>query len=101
MIVVTDVNEDRLARAQVIFPPAEAKKAGIDLIFVNTRDIGDVPRYLKDLTGGTGFDDVHVYASVRTVVEQADQILGRDGCLNFFAGPTDTAFSGLLNYAAD
>lgn len=98
MIVVTDVDAARIARAQAIFSPAEAKKMGVDLIFVNTSDIADVPKYLKDITGGTGFDDAHVYAPVRTVVEQADQILGRDGCLNFFAGPTDTAFSGLINY---
>ena len=98
MIVVTDVDKNRLERAQTIFPPSEAQKAGIKLIFVNVRDIEDVPRYLKELTGGSGFDDVHVYAPVKTVVEQADQILGRDGCLNFFAGPTDTAFSGLINY---
>lgn len=98
MIVVTDMDEARIARAEAIFPPAEAKKAGIDLIFVNTRGIDDVPGYLRNLTGGTGFDDIHVYAPVRAVVEQADQILGRDGCLNFFAGPTDTAFAGMLNY---
>ncbi|HWR45111.1 zinc-binding dehydrogenase [Sporomusa sp.] len=98
MIVVTDVDEAKIARAQAIFPPAEVKKDGTELIFVNTKGISDVPKYLKELTGGTGFDDVHVYTPIRTVVEQADQILGRDGCLNFFAGPTDTAFSGLLNY---
>lgn len=98
MIVVTDVDQARLDRARAIFPPEEAQKNGIELIFVNTKEIDDVPGYLKNLTGGTGFDDVHVYAPIRTVVEQADQILGRDGCLNFFAGPTDTAFSGLINY---
>lgn len=98
MIVVTDVDEARLARARSIFPPEEAKKEGITLIFVNTKDLPDVPGYLRGLTGGTGFDDVHVYAPIRSVVEQGDQILGRDGCLNFFAGPTDTAFSGAINY---
>ncbi|MDF2875412.1 MAG: yggP [Sporomusa sp.] len=98
MIVVTDVDQAKIARAQTIFSPAEVKKDGIELVFVNTTGIGDIPKYLKELTGGTGFDDVHVYAPIRAVVEQADQILGRDGCLNFFAGPTDTAFSGLLNY---
>ena len=37
MVVVTDVNEDRLARAEALFPPAEVKeKDGIDLHFVNT-----------------------------------------------------------------
>lgn len=98
LIVVTDVDEARITRAKAIFDPAEAKRAGIDLLFVNTSKIEEVPQYLRGLTGGTGFDDVHVYAPVRAVVEQADQILGRDGCLNFFAGPTDTAFSGLINY---
>ena len=98
LIVVTDVDEARITRAKAIFDQAEAKKAGIDLVFVNTGDRQDVPQYLRELTGGTGFDDVHVYAPVKAVVEQADQILGRDGCLNFFAGPTDTAFSGLINY---
>lgn len=98
LIVVTDVDEARITRAKAIFDPAEVKKAGIELLFVNTSNIEDVPQYLRELTGGTGFDDVHVYAPVRAVVEQADQILGRDGCLNFFAGPTDTAFSGLINY---
>ena len=39
-----------------------------------------------------------LYTPVRQVVEQADKILGRDGCLNFFAGPTDKNFSGELNY---
>jgi hypothetical protein len=27
-----------------------------------------------------------------------DRLLGPDGCLNFFAGPTDTAFSANLNF---
>lgn len=98
LIVVTDADPARLARAQALFPPEEAKKAGIDLHFVNTGNNGDPVKYLRDLTGGAGFDDVHVYAPVRALVEQADQILGRDGCLNFFAGPTDTAFSGPINY---
>ncbi len=39
-----------------------------------------------------------VYAPVKPVVEQADRILGRDGCLNFFAGPTDVNFSALINF---
>ena len=48
---------------------------------------------LRDLTGGTGFDDVSVYAPVRPVIEMADEILGFDGCLNFFAGPVDPKLS--------
>lgn len=98
LIVVSDVDEGRLARARTIFPAEEAEKLGIRLLFVNTKEVEDVPAYLRSLTGGTGYDDVFVFAPVRPVVEQGDQILGRDGCLNFFAGPTDTQFSAACNF---
>ena len=32
-----------------------------------------------------------------SLVEQADQLLAFDGCLNFFAGPTDKNFSAKIN----
>jgi hypothetical protein len=32
------------------------------------------------------------------VIEQADAILGFDGCLNFFAGPTNPEFSAKFNF---
>lgn len=42
MVVVTDINEDRLARAESLFPPKEVKeKDGIDLYFVNTANMAD------------------------------------------------------------
>jgi len=98
LIVVTDVDQNRIDRAKAIFTEENAKKAGVELIFVNTKEIEDVPSYLRNLTGGTGFDDVYVYAPVKPVVEQGDAILARDGCLNFFAGPTDTKFSAMFNF---
>ena len=48
--------------------------------------------------GGKLFDDVFVFAPVRKVVEMGDALLGSDGCLNFFAGPTDTSFSAEFNF---
>ncbi len=99
MVVVTDINQDRLDRAEQLFPPAEVKeKDGIELHFVNTGDMDDPVKYLRDLTGGTGFDDVLCYAPVASVIEQSSAILGRDGCLNFFAGPTDKNFSAPINF---
>lgn len=99
MIVVTDIDENRLKRAATIFSPEEVKeKEGIELIFVNTKTLEDPVAYLRELSGGTGYDDVFVYAPVKPVVEQGDSILGRDGCLNFFAGPTDTGFSAGVNF---
>lgn len=97
LIVVTDVDDNRLNRAKDIFED-QAKECGIELIFVNTSKVVDSVAHLLELTDCTGFDDVFAFAPVKAVVEQADKILGRDGCLNFFAGPTDTGFSGEINY---
>ncbi|MCC7299680.1 MAG: zinc-binding dehydrogenase [Verrucomicrobia bacterium] len=99
LLVVTDIDTARLDRAASIFTVEEAKKNGVKLIYVNTAEEGKGVDYLKSLTPkGAGFDDVFVYAPVRPVVEQADKILGFDGCLNFFAGPTDSEFSANFNF---
>lgn len=98
MIVVTDIDQERLDRAEVLFPPAEAAKDGISLHFVNTSKIEDPVAELIHISGGTGFDDVLCYAPVAAVVKQSSDILGRDGCLNFFAGPTDNKFSAEMNF---
>ena len=39
-----------------------------------------------------------MYAPVPSVVELGDEILGFDGCLNFFAGPLDQKFSAKFNF---
>lgn len=97
MIVVTDINEKRLERARTLFPPEKAARDGIKLIFVNTKGM-DAARELRNITGNTGFDDVIVFAPVKEVVQLADKILGTDGCLSFFAGPTDNEFSAEINF---
>ena len=96
-LIVTDINPDRLARAEKIFPPAEAAKDGIILKFVNTSGT-DAVSLMLELAGGKGFDDVLCMAPVQNAVELSDQILGRDGCLNFFAGPMDQKFSANFNF---
>ena len=98
MVVVTDLNQERLDRAAALFPPAEAEKDGIELHFVNTGNFEDPVAELMRISGGTGYDDVLCYAPVASVVTQSSAILGRDGCLNFFAGPTDNQFSASINF---
>jgi threonine dehydrogenase-like Zn-dependent dehydrogenase len=98
LLVVTDVDQTRLDRAATIYTTEFAASCGIDLIYLNTGNIDDPVKVLRDKTGGTGYDDVFVFAPVRPVVEQGDAILGFDGCLNFFAGPNDTEFSAMLNF---
>ena len=98
LVVVTDIDDARLARAASIISVAEAAKNGVRLVYLNTKDLPDPVAALREVNGGTLFDDVFVFAPVRPVVEMADRLLGTDGCLNFFAGPTDTAFSALFNF---
>ncbi|MDO9579041.1 MAG: zinc-binding dehydrogenase [Bacteroidales bacterium] len=98
LIVVTDIDENRLSRAACLFTPEHAKKEGIKLIYVNTVQMNDPVKHLRDLTGGKGFDDVFVFAPVKQVIELGDSILGFDGCLNFFAGPTNPEFKAEFNF---
>ena len=93
VVVVTDLDENRLARAKKLFSPKKVAQDGINLIFSNSTDGGE----LVALAGGE-FDDVFVYAPIPAVVELGDEILGFDGCLNFFAGPLDQKFSAKFNF---
>ena len=97
-LVVTDIDQARLDRAAEIYTREDAKANGVELTYVNTKDVEDPVQALKDLNDGEGYDDVFVLAPVSAVVEQGDAILGKDGCLNFFAGPTDTGFSAKMNF---
>ena len=93
LVVVTDLDTNRLERAASIFKPEDAAKDGIQLVFSNTTSSEE----LLSLSDG-GFDDVFVYAPVPAVVELGDAILAFDGCLNFFAGPMDKNFSAKFNF---
>lgn len=97
LLVVTDIDEARLQRAATIYTKEEAAANGIELHYVNTR-MENATEYLRNLTGGTGYDDVVCFAPVPSVIEQADDILGYDGCLNFFAGPTNSQFKAPFNW---
>jgi len=94
LIVVTDIDDARINRAKEILSPEKAAKNGVKLIYANTTDA----EYLMSLSGGHGYDDVFVYAPVAPVVQLADKVLAHDGCLNFFAGPTNPEFSALFNF---
>lgn len=97
LIVVTDIDDARLKRAADLLEPAEALKNGIDLRYINTKDIENPKEYLTDIADG-GYDDVLVFAPVAPVVELGDSILGKNGCLNFFAGPSNPEFYAKLNF---
>jgi threonine dehydrogenase-like Zn-dependent dehydrogenase len=90
LLVVTDIDELRLKRASLIHTPDEAKKRGVELKYINTKDIENPEEYLISITRGKKYNE--------EVVEQGDRILAKDGCLNFFAGPSDPKFSAMLNF---
>ncbi|HAM09885.1 MAG: L-sorbose 1-phosphate reductase [Bacteroidetes bacterium GWE2_41_25] len=98
LLVVTDIDDNRLARAACLFTPEHAAKEGVKLMYVNTGKMNNPVKHLRELTDGTGFDDVFIFAPVKNVVEQGDCILGFDGCLNFFAGPTNPEFRAEFNF---
>lgn len=119
-LVVTDVDDSRLARAAEIFGCARQAGTdffhavgtvnGVDVHFINTRSLADPVATLKGLnladadrtdnptaTGG-GYDDVFLFAAVPALITQASELMGFGGCLNFFAGPTDQTLSAAFNF---
>ncbi len=98
VLIVTDIDTARITRARKLIDPEEVKKElGVSLVYVNTKNMYDQDSRLKELAGGD-FDDVFVLAPISSLVETADKLLGQDGCLNFFAGPTDSGFSAHFNF---
>ena len=98
LLVVTDVDPARLARAAELITVEHAAENGVELHYLNMNEVEDQYQTLMDLSGGEGFDDTIVFAAVVPVLELANRTLAHDGCLNFFAGPLDKAFSAQVNY---
>ncbi len=95
-VVVTDLNEERLAFARKQYPEAKAARSGCELIYLNTSGIEDAEKALKDISSG-GFDDVFVMVPVPALFNLAERICREDGCINFFAGPPVHELQGSLN----
>jgi len=83
---------------------------GVELIFVNTKDVEDPVTLLKSFnlkddaradnptsTGG-GYDDIFLMAAVPALITQCSDLLGFGGCLNFFAGPTNQHLMASFNF---
>jgi L-sorbose 1-phosphate reductase len=98
LLVVTDIDQTRLDRAAGLYTVAYADSKGIDLRYINTSKLSNPVEDMKAMTGGEGFNDVFVFAPVAPVIEQADGLLAFDGCLNFFAGPSDPNLQAKLNF---
>jgi threonine dehydrogenase-like Zn-dependent dehydrogenase len=97
MIIVTDVDPEKIRRARSIFQPV-AEERGIALAFVDVSGLEDEVGTLGQLTDDKLFDDILVMVPSTAVLESADRLLAFNGCLNFFAGPREKDFRALLNY---
>ncbi|MBE5973124.1 MAG: L-sorbose 1-phosphate reductase [Paenibacillaceae bacterium] len=96
-IVVTDISDDRIARAKEVISEESALERGIELRYVNTAIMADPVSELMAFTEGHGYDDVFVYVPVKEVAQMGDKLLAFDGCMNFFAGPSDSQFKAEIN----
>ena len=115
-LVVTDIDDGRLARAAKMFGlsfaegRAAGKVGGVEVVFVNTKEWTDPVAQLKALnsdepvdaanptsTGG-GYDDIFLFAAVPALISQCSELLAFGGCFNFFAGPTDQKLSAPFNF---
>ena len=96
--MVTGRTQSVLDRCAALFPPEKAAENGVTLHYLNTRDCENVAEELLALSAGQGYDDVFVYAPDEALLKTADEILGFDGCLNFFAGPADKSLSAPINF---
>jgi hypothetical protein len=89
---------------------AAGKVNGVEVNFVNTKNVENPVAYLKSLnsddsvdaanptsTGG-GYDDIFLFAAVPALITQCSDLLAFGGCLNFFAGPTDQKLSAPFNF---
>ena len=125
-LVVTDIDDERLARAAKMFGMevtrdegrgkregcvvAKGDVNGVEVVFVNTKDVEDPVAFLKSFnlvddvradnptsTGG-GYDDIFLMAAVPALITQCSSLLGFGGCLNFFAGPTNQQLMAEFNF---
>ncbi len=96
-LVVTDISDERIARAKEVISVEDAAAQGVELHYVNTAKMKDEKAELMSITEGKGYDDVFVYVAYQNVCELGDSILAYDGNLSLFAGPTDPNFKASMN----
>jgi len=97
-MVITDIDQDRLDRAAEIFPVAHARECGVELHYINTAGSDDPVALIKTANNDEGYNDVMIFAPVPALIAQGSALLGYNGCLNFFAGPSNQDFMATINF---
>ncbi len=81
-IIVADILQERLDKVNERLG-GKAKNLGINLITVDGRE---VDKKVKELTGGSGADDVILAVGIQEVQQSALKLLGKGGVINLFGG---------------
>lgn len=93
-VVITDMNDEKLERAQALYP----SQNGIDVHYINVSQCKNQVSELKNVVKESGFDDIFVMVPVPALIKDASSLLNPDGCLNFFAGPQQKEFFAEINF---
>ena len=87
-LVIFDLDDKKIEFSKKLF---ENCNKDVELVYIND------PALVKK-ESSFGYDDIFVFAPNEELVEFADSLLNKDGCLNFFAGPEKTDFSSKINF---
>src|SRR4030042_506467 len=69
LLVVTDIDEKHLHWAENIFPPRDAEKNGVKLVYINPLKVSDIKTHLLKYTKGKGFDDGFIFHPIGSFIE--------------------------------
>lgn len=98
-LVITGRTQEKLDLAKRLYPESMALEHGINIYYINTRDMKNMADEIKEMTGiMDGFNDVMIFAPSEELVTEGEKLLSYDGCLNFFSGPKDSEFSAKVNF---
>ncbi|WP_213818821.1 zinc-binding dehydrogenase [Garciella nitratireducens] len=91
-LVVTDIDQNKIDKARERYCSEE-----VEVYFVNTKGVKDLEKLLRSYVDAKGYDDIFVFAPVSQLVTLGSNLLNPDGCLNFFAGPSDKELMAEIN----
>ena len=98
LLVVTGMSDPSGKPFHPPFSVEDAAAHGVELHYLIVDDASELRKQIT--ARAKDFHDIFLMVAMSELVEMSDQLLARDGCLNFFAGPSDPNFSATINFYA-
>ena len=95
LVIVSDINKERLAEIDARFTPLAASNNCQLLIYDPNLVDNSIFDFVMETNGGTGVDDVVVCVPVASVMEEAATLLNPEGMMVFFAGVPSGTYAPL------